>query len=57
MSVDFENEWGGLSRDEKNKKLFLKQKELLDTFLLHNAISREQYNKSLNDLKEKMKIK
>ena len=57
MSVDFENEWDGLSRDEKNKKLFLKQKELLDTFLLHNAISREQYNKSLNDLKEKMKIK
>ena len=57
MSVDFENEWEGLSRDEKNKKLFLKQKELLDTFLLHNAISREQYNKSLNDLKEKMKIK
>ena len=29
-----------------NKELYLKQKELLDTFLIHGAISKEQYDKS-----------
>lgn len=42
-------EWEKLTPDEK--------KELLDTFLEHKAISREQYEKSLNDLAEKMGIK
>ena len=37
-----------------NKELYLKQKELLDTFLIHGAISKEQYNKSLGTLKEKL---
>lgn len=41
----------------KNKKLFESQKETLDTFLSTNAITKEQYDKSLNGLKEKMKIK
>ena len=36
------------------KALFLKQKETLDTFLAHGAISRAQYDKSLHDMKEKM---
>ena len=39
---------------DKTHKLFLKQKELLDTFLEHNAIDRDQYDKSLRDLMEKM---
>ena len=38
----------------KKHQLFLKQKELLDTFLEHNAIDKEQYDKSLGDLIEKM---
>ena len=46
--------WESLSSEEKKKKLFLKQKETLDLFLERNAISRVQYNKSLNDLIEKM---
>ena len=37
-----------------NKELFFKQKELLDTFLSHGAITKEQYEKSLSVLKEKL---
>ena len=40
----------------KSKMLFEKQKETLDSFLARNAISKEQYDKSLNGLKEKMKL-
>lgn len=39
---------------EKRKQLFLRQKELLDTFLAHGAITPEQYRKSLGDLRVKM---
>ena len=42
-------------RSEK-QLLFERQKQLLDTFLEHGAISKAQYNKSLGDLKEKMGI-
>lgn len=40
--------------DDKKIQLYLKQKELLDTFLKRGAITKEQYNKSLGDLTEKM---
>lgn len=40
--------------EEKKKELFLRQKELLDTFLAHHAITQQQYDKSLHDLTEKM---
>lgn len=42
-----------VARREK-KQLFLKQKNLLDTFLERNAISQAQYDKSLGDLRDKM---
>lgn len=42
------------SRLEKKKQLYLRQKQLLDTFLEHRAISQAQYDKSLGDLTEKM---
>ncbi len=51
-----QTDWEILSTDEKKKALFLKQKELLDTFLSHHAISQAQYDKSLGDLKAKMGI-
>lgn len=35
-------------------ELFRRQKNLLDTFLEKNAISKAQYNKSLGDLRDKM---
>ncbi|MBO4873316.1 MAG: hypothetical protein J5496_07865 [Lachnospiraceae bacterium] len=49
-------EWNRLDPEEKKKQLYLKQKDLLDTFLIHHAISQAQYNKSLGDLREKMGI-
>ena len=44
------------NQEEQKKELFLRQKQLLDTFLEHGAISREQYDKSLGDLIVKMGI-
>lgn len=40
--------------DEKKIELFKNQKELLDTFLSHGAITKAQYDKSLGCLAEKM---
>ncbi len=47
-------DWAGLSYEEKNNQLFLRQKALLDGFLEHGAISQAQHDKSLHDLTEKM---
>ena len=47
-------DWEHLSAEEKKRQLFEKQKQLLDTFLEHQTISRAQYDKSLGDLKSKM---
>ena len=46
--------WEKLSLQEKQHRLYLRQKELLDTFLAHGAITKAQYDKSLGDLREKM---
>ena len=40
--------------NDKNTALYIRQKNLLDTFLEHGAISRAQYDKSLHDLTVKM---
>lgn len=45
-----------LDTEDSKLSLFLRQKELLDTFLSHHAISQAQYNKSLGDLIVKMGI-
>ncbi len=52
MSVDSPEQL--LNDKEKKLDLYLRQKELLDTFLKHGAISRAQYDKSLEDLTVKM---
>ena len=44
----------GLSHVEKRHRLFLNQKQTLDSFLERGAISRAQYEKSLQDLRTKM---
>ena len=49
-----EESWASLSYEEKNHRLFLEQKALLDGFLEHGAISQAQHDKSLRDLTEKM---
>ena len=43
-----------MTAEEKKRDLYLRQKELLDTFLEHGAISRAQDEKSLGDLTVKM---
>lgn len=43
-----------MTNKEKKKELFLNQKKLLEVFLSHGAITREQYNKSFGDLMLKM---
>ena len=48
--------WASLSPEEKNYELFLRQKELLATFLSTGAISQARHDKSLNCLIEKMRI-
>ena len=55
LSIE-DKEWSSLSYEEKNKVLFLRQKETLDSFLGRGAISQAQHDKSLHDLIEKMGI-
>ena len=43
-----------MTAEAKKRDLYLRQKELLDTFLEHGAISQAQHDKSLRDLTEKM---
>ena len=43
-----------LSTEEKKVQLYLKQKRMLETFRERNAISKEQFEKSLADLIAKM---
>ncbi len=38
----------------ETEQLFLRQKEILDTFLERGAITQAQHDKSLYDLREKM---
>ena len=46
-----------MTAEEKKRDLYERQKQLLDTFLEHGAISQAQYDKSLGDLTEKMGVK
>lgn len=46
--------WYALSYQEKNHRLFLTQKSMLDMFLERGAISQAQHDKSLHDLTLKM---
>lgn len=48
------NSRGSLSYAEKNRALYLKQKQTLDLFLERGAITKAQHDKSLHDLTVKM---
>ena len=50
-------DWSSLTHEEKNRLLFFRQKQTLDSFLEKGAITQTQYDKSLHDLTEKMGIK
>lgn len=54
MEKQPDKNWEELSREEKKRALFLRQKQTLDLFLERGAIAQSQYNKSLSDLREKM---
>ena len=54
--ISRQRQWEAMTYAQKNKQLFLNQKELLDKFLECHAISRAQYDKSLGDLRVKMGI-
>ena len=58
MDLDFTitDEWQGLSKQEQQQHLFLKQKGILDTFLVRRVISQEQYDISLHTLVDHMTI-
>ena len=47
-------DWSSLTYAEKNRVLFLRQRETLDMFLEKGAITQAQHDKSLHDLMEKM---
>ena len=57
MTTDIKDPaWDSLSYAEKNRVLFERQKHMLEEFLEKGAISKQQYEKSLHDLTEKMNI-
>ena len=58
MSVHPDNgEWESLSYEEKNRRLFIKQKQLLDAFLTRHAIYKYQYDEGLKYLSARAKEK
>ena len=54
MAVEISEISSAMTHEQKNHQLFLKQKTMLDMFLDHGAISKEQHDKSLRDMAEKM---
>ena len=49
-----QEQWVLLSPDQKKIELYFQQRDLLKRFREHNAITQEQYEKSLTDLTIKM---
>ena len=49
-----ETEWQSMQPEERKRALFIKQKDLLDTFLSHGALDRKQYEESLTSMAEEM---
>lgn len=56
MEIEIKGQYDNLSPEQKKQMLFENQRDLLNTFLEHNTITKEQYDKSLGDLIVKMGI-
>ena len=56
VGLEKQKHLGAMSYEEKNHQLYLQQKKLLDTYLKTGAISKEQHDRSLHDLTEKMHV-
>lgn len=54
MVLPEEEGWERLTPEEKKRRLYERQKSMLDSFLEHGAITRAQHDKSLHDLTVKM---
>ena len=54
MDAEIETAYGLSCEDKKKRGLYQEQVALLNTFLAKGAISKRQYDKSYNDLTEKM---
>ena len=54
MELPKNDAWEKPSLEEKKRQLYERQKVVLDTFLEHGAISKEQHDKSLHNLTMKM---
>ena len=54
LRAETDPQWEGMTYEEKQAWLFRQQKDTLDRFLEHGAIAREQHDRSLRDLTEKM---
>lgn len=54
MAQSTMNNEADLTPEEKRRQLYDRQVELLKTFLEHGTISQAQYDKSYDDLTEKM---
>ncbi len=54
MKAESVASWNNLTYEEKNHALYEKQKRMLEEFLERGAISKDQFEKSLHDLTEKM---
>ena len=52
----YDSTWTSMSYAEKNRALYLRQKQTLALFLERGAISRAQHDESLRDLTAKMAI-
>ncbi len=48
--IERQRQWAAMSPEQKKKHPRQRQKEMLDKFLERNAISREQYDKSVGAL-------
>lgn len=58
MSVHLDTgEWESLSYEEKNRRLFIKQKQLLDAFFARHAISKSKYDEGISYITSRMRRK
>ena len=48
--IERQQQWATMPPEQKKKHLLQRQREMLDTFLERNAISRARYEESLNEL-------
>ena len=49
-------QWETMTIEEKNMELYRKQVDILDKFLARNAISKEEYDRSIKELNSKMLV-